>query len=129
MSPGCHHNSLFSTRKPTAKHMQEDCASSESAGAQCVPALVSAKSGKLLVPSHSYLSRKVQCQCIEHVFTDKLPASYHLQNSIARKRERGISTRTAAEVQDTGKKSLILRKALHCGQRGATAAITQHKAE
>lgn len=41
---------------------------------------------------------------------------------------RGISTRTAEE-QDTGKQSLILRKALHCGQRAATAAITQHKAE
>lgn len=49
-------------------------------GTEWVPELVNANSGKLLVPSHSYLSRKVQHQCIEHVFRDKLPASYHLQN-------------------------------------------------
>ena len=72
MAPVCHHNSLSSTRKLKAKLRQEDCLS---AVAHCTTDLVSGKSEKSLVPSHSYLNRKTHCQHTEDVFTGKLPVS------------------------------------------------------
>lgn len=51
MAPGYHHSTLPSTRRLTAKHRQEDCASARSAGTQFVTDLVNSRSEKLLVTS------------------------------------------------------------------------------
>lgn len=101
-------------------------------GSEWVPQLVNAKPGKLLVPSHSYLSRKVQHQCTENVFRDKLPASYRLQNWIAQNRERHFykTSRRAGHWQtilNPQKGSSLWTKGCHCSNYTAQGRVNRSR--